>query len=411
MKHIAIIEPSSSGLALIEEAKKLGHTVTVLTFNQNDRLIEPHVLKNADHVCIVDTHNALQCSSCIREIDARHSLSAILPGFEYFVPLATYLNHLLGLPGLDPKKVGAVRFKDDMAQAIQEQGLRVPRFWVIEESKDLEKYRSEFTFPCVIKPVDGSGSIDVKKIESYLQLKEFYKQVTAFKKIDMGMTFRQAYLVQEYIAGKEYSAEGLVTDQGVKILSVTEKLLGQEPYFVELGHIVRAQLNTTQQQTVENYVKGVVKATGISMGPFHCEFRLSSEGPVVMEIAARLAGDHICDLIQKATGINLYESMIRSYLGETILWPTLRQKYAGISFFQRSISRYNQVEGLDRLQQIQHFDKWHLNYQRGEAIPQNQDFSSRIGYAIFSGDDYQEVKTAVSLADQAVKFLEKKELS
>jgi hypothetical protein len=121
-------------------------------------------------------------------------------------------------------------------------------------------------------------------------------------------------LLEAYVDGPEFSVEGYVTGGQVHFVSVTEKLLSAEPYFVELGHIVQANLSESTIHAIKCYTTRVVNALGVNLGPVHCEIRLGQKGPVVMELAARLAGDRICDLIDLALGVSLPRIMIETYL-------------------------------------------------------------------------------------------------
>src|SRR2546423_8114805 len=156
---------------------------------------------------------------------------------------------------------------------------------------------------------------------------------------DFGRRPSSRVLLEEYVAGPELSVEGFVQDGDVHFVSITEKLVGPEAYFLEVGHIVQAQLPPAAVQAIRSYTEEVVRALGTPFGPFHAELRLTGRGPVLIEIAARLPGDHICDLILRARGVDLRRSMIAAYLGQAVPVPAPLtdpvRGYAGIHFFTR----------------------------------------------------------------------------
>ena len=77
-------------------------------------------------------------------------------------------------------------------------------------------------------------------------------------------------LVEEYVPGPEISAEGYVSNGVVTVVAITAKLLGPEPYFVETGHIVPADLDPRTREAVDSYVTEVCRGLGLTLGAFHC---------------------------------------------------------------------------------------------------------------------------------------------
>ena len=97
-------------------------------------------------------------------------------------------------------------------------------------------------------------------------------------------------VIEQYVAGPEYSADGYVRDGEIVVAAVTRKLLGPEPRFLEIGHLTPAPLDEASLKEITEYTSAVVEAVDVTVGPFHCELRLSGDGPVLMEIAGRLPG-------------------------------------------------------------------------------------------------------------------------
>ncbi|MER5831173.1 ATP-grasp domain-containing protein [Streptomyces sp. NPDC002130] len=74
---------------------------------------------------------------------------------------------------------------------------------------------------------------------------------------------------------------------------------------MELGHLTPALVDDATLKNVEAYVGDVVRAVGITSGPFHCELRLTADGPVLIEIGARLPSDRTVELLRIVTGVSL----------------------------------------------------------------------------------------------------------
>jgi biotin carboxylase len=408
MSRVLIIEPVSSGWSLIPKGKELNHEIVVFTYNQEDRIVPMEFLEKADTVVTVDTNNDEETIKKSKELHKEMKFDAVIPGFEYYVPLASKINNQLGLKGLNNQYINAVRYKDIMRDKLKSKGIKVPKYKLCKELSELQSaVKFIGGFPCVIKPVDCSGSLNVRKVDNLEELKEGYDAIKDLDITDLGRNARKDILMEEYLFGPEYSVEGYVNENKVNFLSITEKMLSQEPYFVEVGHIVSAQLKDSVRQEIYSYVKDVIRALNINLGPFHAELRVTEHGPVLIEIGARLAGDNICDLIYYSTGVDLYKIMFDSYLGNPIHQNTIHQeRFTGIKYFIRpNLKKYTNVLGVDMVKQTLGFVNLNLTHPKDMEIPEATSFLGRLGYTIFQDSTYTGLKEKLNQADNTVKFI------
>lgn len=407
-QRIVVVEPISSGLTLINEAKSMNLEVVVASSGHEDCTLPEDIFNLVDDFLIVDTNDENALSEALINFANRVRVDAILPGFEYFVPIVSKINAKLNLPGLPLESVEAVRIKSVMRQKLQAQGVKIPAFGVAKSLPELELVASQIGFPSVLKPVDASGSIHVCRVDSMAELRDAFATIKAEKCPDLKRQLSEQVQLEAYINGPEYSVEGFVVDGQPQIVSITEKLLGPEPYFVELGHVVEAQLPLETVKAIHKYVVEVVVALGVTLGPFHCEVRLERDGPVVIELAARLAGDHICDLIFLARGISLPRIMIQAYLGNIPSDAETEasvKNFAGICFFTRSgLTSYNEAKNFEKLEAESGFVKSSLLIKPGEPIPPLKDFRGRLGFAMFTAPTYQEIRNKLELANRLITF-------
>jgi biotin carboxylase len=224
--------------------------------------------------------------------------------------------------------------------------------------------------------------------------------------LDMGLRISSVAIAEAYVAGPEFSVEGYVHDGQVHFLSVTEKILCEEPHFAELGHIVNTCLAADDRASIYAYTEAVVRALGIELGPFHCELRLCDGQPIVMEIAARLAGDSIVELIHESTGIDLAEVMIRCYLGLPVAAPPAEaQRYAGVCFFTLdNANSYQRVEGVSAVARLPGFKRFELLAQPSSYVPPPISSLGRAAKAIFAGGSYHDLKVEMAQAKSLIRF-------
>ncbi|GAA1964241.1 ATP-grasp domain-containing protein [Catenulispora subtropica] len=303
--RVAILEPASSGLALVHRAAALGWQPLVASHDQGDRRLDPAARAAAARIITVDTNDETALAAAVAGEHRRAPIDGVVAGCEYRVPSAARISAALGLPGLDPATVDLVRDKPSMRAAVAAAGLAGPRFAELDDPADLPAACAHVGFPAVVKPADGCGSMGVRRVDDVRGARAAVAAILRDTRLDLGVGLGRAVIVEQYLSGPEFSADGFVADGTPSVVAVTRKLLGPEPAFVETGHLTPADLLPWEAAALTSYAEAVVRAVGVTRGPFHCELRLSPHGPVLMEVAARLPGDRITDLLQLTTGVDL----------------------------------------------------------------------------------------------------------
>ncbi|MEU2791657.1 ATP-grasp domain-containing protein [Streptomyces sp. NPDC007100] len=390
-KRLLVIEPMSSGLTLLGAARDLGLETVVFSHDAADRVVPEGARGEIDLFVAVDTNDPAALAEAAAEVHARTPLSGVVSGSEFYVDAAARLAHLLGLAGQPIETAEAVRDKTLMRAMLAKAGIRIPRYAEVLTAADLDDAAETVGFPCVLKPAAGSGSIQVSRVEDSGQLKSAYRTLADHADFVFDQPEDGRALVEQYLVGPEYSVEGYVHQGRVTIVSVTRKLLGAEPYFVELGHVVRADLAPDVRSAVEDYTSAVVTCLGIALGPFHAELRLTNEGPVLIEVGARLAGDRIAELITLATGVSLRHVMVASHVGldPESAWPRAlpAAEYAGVHFFTApGLTTLHRIEGLDALERHPSVAEVRMYLGPGDSIPAARDLRCRLGHVIFTAD-------------------------
>jgi len=127
--------------------------------------------------------------------------------------------------------------------------------------------------------------------------------------------------------GPAVSVEGYVAGDYVTTVAITSKLLGPEPYVVEIGHLMPAGLPSAQREAVERCRERVIAAMGITMGAFHCEIRLPGGEPALIEPGAGAPGDQVVELVKYTTGISLPHMVAAAHVGKNLaaIMPTAPQ--------------------------------------------------------------------------------------
>jgi biotin carboxylase len=261
-------------------------------------------------------------------------------------------------------------------------------------------------FPAVVKPVDGSGSLWVRRVDDLHELRDYLSRAGAGPLDDMGQRVGDRLLVESYIEGPEFSIEGYATSSHIEVVAVTEKCLGPEPYFVEVCHVVDADLSTDHRTSLERTAVAAVRALGMGSGVFHLEARLTPSGPVVMEVAARLGGDRIHKLVSAVHGQDLPEIMIRCLAGLPILPPVIEglTRVAAAKFFTVSGPSRVADPGLlaRRLLDLDGCVELAMACQPGASLQPAVDFRQRFGHIVITAPDRDRLRKTLDEVDRLI---------
>lgn len=208
--NILIVEPSTSGLEILQVANEMGFNVFVFSANQDERILSPTYKNYIHQLIIVDTNCFQSLSVELLKLHKSNPLSAVIPGFEIFVAHTARLASMINLPGISLVTCECFRNKFKLRETLKHAGIDTPHYYLVTSIADLYNAAAYVRFPCVIKPIDQSGSVHVSKAANIYELKEDYNNMCADVWTEMGKGVGTVALVEEYIHGVEYSVEGFV---------------------------------------------------------------------------------------------------------------------------------------------------------------------------------------------------------
>ncbi len=407
-RHVLLVEPIGSGAPLVDACRMLGHRVTALGLDHGDRRLPASVSDRADRLVRVDSNDEAAVHAAVAALGQAEPIAAVVAGNEYYVPLVARLAAGLGLPGLDPERVQAVRDKHAMRARLRAAGVRVPEFACPASMDEVTALSPTLRYPVVLKPRAAAGSFHVTRVAEPAGLIAAYARAQAETHRELDHEIGAAMLVEGYLEPPEYSVEGVVAADGPVVLSITEKLLGPAPAFVEVGHIVEAPVDAQMRTHIEAYIAEVVAALDIRLGVFHAEVRFDGAGrPVLVEIGARLPGDRITDLIVAAGGLSMPELSIRAHLGETLqVAPRPCPGRAGIAFFlPPRADGWARVEGLGEVRALPGCRADSLACDPARRPGHVDDYRARVGSVMFRAADYETVRAGIAGAHAHVRFV------
>lgn len=211
------------------------------------------------------------------EFYKENPFTAVINYFETYVELAAKITEKYGLQGNSSKTAIATRNKHIMREILQQNNINVPKFVMVTSFEQYLEAIKLVGFPCISKPISGSASEGVFKIDTDSNLKNIY-DFSSTQNIKTNPDYKNEILVETYIEGPEISVEAVVSNEEIYIMGITEKTTEKEPYFNEVMHIHPALLPKETEAEIHDLTKRTIKALEIKSGGVHLEARISKNG-------------------------------------------------------------------------------------------------------------------------------------
>jgi biotin carboxylase len=246
---------------------------------------------------------------------------------DFDVETAAMLREYLHVPGMGETTGRAFRDKLAMRSRARAAGIGCPEFVHPVNHDAIHEWTARVTPPWVLKPRSQAAAIGIKKIASSEEL---------WPILDALGDARPDYVLEQFVPGDVYHVDSLVFDRRVVFAAASR--YGSPPMAVahEGGIFVTRTLSdgdaTTKRLTALN--ERVLESFGLLRGVSHTEFIRSHAGELYfLETSARAGGAYIADVVEAATGINLWREWAKIEIaGEygTYTPPLSKGSYAGI---------------------------------------------------------------------------------
>ncbi|MGV5508960.1 ATP-grasp domain-containing protein, partial [Burkholderia pseudomallei] len=317
-------------------------------------------------------------------------IAGIFSTSEYYIETAATVATRLGLPAADPEAIRTCRDKGRLHRRLRDAGVGVADTEIVSERTQLRDLAHGATYPRVLKPAFGSGSVGVRLVRTPAEMLAHGERMLDARGNERGIALARQVLVQSFVDGPEFSVEvvGLGAEHGHAVLGVTGKHLGPLPHFVEAGHDFPAPIAAAQRDAIVAETLRALDAVGHRFGPAHVECRVSGGKVVVIEINPRLAGGMIPQAIEWATGVDVLGAMIDLHAGTPPDLGPRRRGHAAIRFVLPARSgelRALSFEPDERFAGVR--TRFMPLKQLGQRIEPAGDFRDRLALVIASAAD------------------------
>ncbi len=240
----------------------------------------------------------------VRELAALEPIDGVWTFEEMLAPLTAVLAEDLGLPTFGSAAVENCRDKLRTRRLLAAAGLPQPRSELATSEDEALSLAAEIGYPLVLKPRGMAGSIGVVRVDDDGDLRAMF---TATRGAAAGGAIRHAggILVESLVEGDEFSVDCAVVDGVPDPLFVARKHFGPAPFFEETSQSVDADDPLLRDVDVVQTLRRAHCALGVQNGVTHTELKLTSRGPVIIEVNSRLGGDFVPHTAAAATGIDV----------------------------------------------------------------------------------------------------------
>jgi biotin carboxylase len=276
---------------------------------------------------------------------------------EFDMENVAALREHLRIPGMGLTTVRYFRDKLAMRGGARETGILVPEFVHVLNYDNLREFMERVPGPWLLKPRSQAAGIGMKKIHEAAELWPW------LDKLGDQQSF---YLLEQFVPGSVYHVDGVVSER--EVVFAEAHSYGAPPLDVShQGGVFTTRTLPRESADAKNLLginRKLLEGLGFVRGVTHAEFlKAHADGKFYfIEVAARVGGAYIAEVIEAASGINLWREWARLEVGagkQPYQLPEVRQGYAGVILSlarqeQPDTSAYNDPEIVYRVAKYHH---------------------------------------------------------
>ena len=352
---VLCITTYEKGQEFMRQCKRQGCRVILLTAEKLRNADWPHESLDEtfylpDEIPIADIVKA------VTHLARNEKLDRIVALDEFDMETAATLREHLRIPGMGLTTMRYFRDKLAMRMRALDRKVRVPDFVPVVNHGDIQYYMDHVPAPWVLKPRQEASAIGIKKIHAAAELWPVLEELG-----DKQSTF----LLEKFVPGDVYHVDSVVSESQILFSNVSK--YGKPPMNVAHGGVFTTftvPRDSEDDSALRAINADLIAALGLLRGVAHAEFiRAEADGQFYfLECAARVGGAYINEMVEAATGINLWREWARIEVSGgdgSYELPPIREDYAGVILSlarqeEPDTSPYNDPEIFLRIKKHHH---------------------------------------------------------
>lgn len=370
-----IIGAGDFQVPLIEYAAEICDVIIVAP------VVDDYLRKLASAVYISDVRNQEK----ILEIAENEKIDGVITD-QTDIPVRTvaYVAEKMGLPGIGYEESKLYTDKARMSGKLEELGIRSIPSAQARTAEEAREFMDRIGSEILLKPTDSQGSRGITVCGPDDDVEAAFDKARAFSSDG-------TCLVQKFIKGREFFAEGIAFDGKYENLIVGDTIyFDDNTLFAAKNRIVPSAAPREMVDEVAALNIRIMEGFGLSQGITHSEYIFDEDGPYLIETAARGGGVYISsDLISLTTGLCTEEFLVNIALGTQKGFPDLADtgKVSGYMAFFIPKGKVISTEGIDEVDGLPYVGRSQL-YRIHEGMEQTsgpKDKTSRFALIVTGG--------------------------
>ena len=349
------------GVDFIRECKRRGCRVVLIT--KEKMLHEDWPRESLDEVYAVLNDAAPELFIDLAcHLGKQMKIDRVVALEEFDVITAGLMREHLCLPGMTSSAARVFRDKLSMSVRARKGGITVPDCVSLINHAEMRAFMERVPPPWIIKPRSDVSAIGIRKIQEPDEVWRAIEELNAREVLRERASY---YLLARFIPGEVFHVDSVVNNG--RVLFAGANQYGRPPMVVAHGGgaYISSTIahGSTEQKQLFEINRNLVKALGLDRGATHAEFiKSAADGKFYfLEIAARVGGAYIAEVLEAASGLNLWREWadleVTNSSSSRALKP-LRKEYAGIVL---SLARQQQPDtsGYDDPEIVYRVEKHH----------------------------------------------------
>lgn len=381
MKKLMILGASILQLPAIQKAKEMGLQVIAVDMDPNAiGFQEEGVI--CEVISTIDTEKILEAAKK-HKIDGIVTICTDLP-----MRTVAHVAKELGLPGISEESAYIATNKAEMRACFAKHGVPIPKFYKVITKEEYDSAIVNFTDRCVVKAVDNSGSRGIQMIDD----------VTDRAAVDGAFTYCKQFsrsgelVLEEFMEGPEVCVETLNVNGVCYPIQITDQLAKEPPYFTDAGYNQPSLLDVATQERIKQVAIAANMALDNHTGSSCTEIIVTKDGPKVVEVGARLAGDCMTThLVPLSTGVDMVAAVINIALGQPVELTKTINKGSCIRYYMKpTVGVIKDFEGLEAAAATDGIQQVTMVKHVGDVAKELRSSADRIGFVIAQKDTPEE---------------------
>lgn len=320
------------GNEFLKSCKEAGNQVYLLTEKKLEH--KPWVRECLDEIFFIETPESgsldlENVSKGLAYTMRSKKIDRIVALDDFDVEKGAYLRETFRIPGMGQTTARYFRDKLAMRMKAAEAGLRVPAFTALFNDVEVTAFADSVTYPVVIKPRGEASTSGIRKVNNRHELWEVVHQLG---------DKRHEYLAEQFKPGTVYHVDAL-TYKGDVIFNWASEYLNTPLEVAHGGGIFRSvtvPFESHESRALLAFNEQLLKAFGLEYSASHSEFiHCHEDGEFYfLETASRVGGAYLAEMVEAASGINLWREWARLETAEArgliYTLPEIKPSYSGI---------------------------------------------------------------------------------